>query len=294
MPIFKPLALLLLLATAQQNEDGTILPEVAVQHGDYAGARARFRTTLRRRGPAPQHLAMPAAPAGVTVADFASGPLRLRAWIGFPAQRRRHMPVVIFLHGGFGFGVEDWEMAAPYRAAGYVVMMPILRGENGQPGDFSLFYDEVGDVLAAEAFMRAQPYADPARIYLAGHSAGGTLALLAAEASGRFRAVASLSASPDQIIFTRYGIRPADVPFDPADLGEQQMRSPLAYAASLRVPARLYFGTREAHWRLSTRRLVAVARAAGRDVAVQEIEGGHESAVPEEIRQSLAFFRARR
>jgi dipeptidyl aminopeptidase/acylaminoacyl peptidase len=294
MPILKPLALLLLLAATQQNEDGTIVPEVAVQRGDYAGARARFRTNLRRHGPSPQHLAMPAAPAGVTEADFASGPLRLRAWIGFPEQRRRRMPVVIFLHGGFGFGIEDWEMAAPYRAAGFVVVMPILRGENGQAGEFSLFYDEVADVLAAEAFVRDQPYADRRHIYLAGHSIGGTLALLAAEASGRFRAVASLSASPDQIIFTRHGIRPGDVPFDPADMREQQMRSPLAYAASVRVPVRLYFGTREAHWRLSSRRLVAVARAAGRDVELNEIEGGHESAVPEEIRRSIAFFGARR
>lgn len=34
-----------------------------------------------------------------------------------------------------------------------------------------------------------QPYVDPNRIYLGGHSTGGTLALMTAEASDRFRAV---------------------------------------------------------------------------------------------------------
>ncbi len=297
MPNLKPLASLMLVAAtqppAQPNADGTIPPEVAVQRGDYARARSVFTTHLLRRGPSPQTVPMQTTPAGVTEAEFRSGPLRLRAWIGLPPQRRERMPVVIFLHGGFGFGVEDWEMAAPYRAAGFVVIAPILRGENGQAGSFSLFYDEVDDVLAAADFTRHLPYVDRARIYLAGHSAGGTLALLTAAASGRFRAAVSFSASPDQVVFTRYGIRPADIPFDPASARELQMRSPLSWAGSLRVPTRLYFGTREAHWRLSSRRLVEVGRAAGRDVAVEEVEGGHESAVPEAMRRSIAFFRAR-
>lgn len=294
----KPTALIacvLLTAMAPPpEEDGTIPPEVTVQRGDYARARAGFRTHLLREGPSPQRLARPTAPADVTEILYPSGPLRLRAWVGFPAGRRARMPVVIFLHGGFGFGIEDWAMATPWRAAGYVVVMPILRGENGQPGTFSLFYDEVDDVLAAAAFIRHQPWADPRRLYLAGHSSGGTLALLAAEASAGFRAVASFSASPDQVIFTRFGIPTSIVPYDPADRREQQMRSPLAYAASLRPPTRLYFGTREAHWRLSSRKTAQVARAAGRDVAVEEVEDGHESAVPEEIRRSIAFFRSRR
>ena len=40
-------------------------------------------------------------------------------------------------------------MAQPYRDAGYIVMIPILRGENGQPGFYTMFYDEVDDVLGA-------------------------------------------------------------------------------------------------------------------------------------------------
>jgi dipeptidyl aminopeptidase/acylaminoacyl peptidase len=56
------------------------------------------------------------------------------------------------------------------------VFMPALRGENGLPGDFSGFYDETADVLAAADVLRGQPGVDPARLFLAGHSHGSLLA----------------------------------------------------------------------------------------------------------------------
>ncbi len=39
-------------------------------------------------------------------------------------------------------------------------MMPIFRGENGQSGAFSCFYDEVDDVPAAAEYLIKQPYVD--------------------------------------------------------------------------------------------------------------------------------------
>ena len=56
-----------------------------------------------------------------------------------------------------------------------------------------MFYDEVDDVLAAAEALADLPEVDSGHLYLAGHSAGGTLALLAAMSSQRFRAAASLS-----------------------------------------------------------------------------------------------------
>ena len=46
-----------------------------------------------------------------------------------------------------------------------------LRGENGQPGAFSMFYDEVEDVLAAAEYLAKLPDVDPARVFVSGHSA---------------------------------------------------------------------------------------------------------------------------
>ena len=70
-------------------------------------------------------------------------------------------------------------------------MFPSLRGGNDNPGTKEGFLGEVNDVLAATDFLAKQPYVDPARIYLGGHSTGGTLALLVGECSDRSRAVFS-------------------------------------------------------------------------------------------------------
>lgn len=278
-------------ANAQDiNADGTVTPLVAISRDDYAAARAAFATRLTREAPAPQKIPMPDASKDARAVDFPSGALMLRAWLGMPTAKVRRAPVVIFLHGGFGFGQEDFDMAAPFRASGFAVATPILRGENGQAGSFSLFYNEVDDVIALADYLRRQPDIDATRIYLAGHSAGGTLALLTAMTDRRFRAVASFSASPDQALFTRYGIRPRDIPFDASDPREIQMRSPLSYATSLKVPTRLYYGVEEGFFKLSTERLAEIATRAGRDVIAQALPGSHMSAVPAEIAASIAFF----
>jgi acetyl esterase/lipase len=47
----------------------------------------------------------------------------------------------------------------------------------------------VDDVISAREFVASQPYVDPARIYLGGHSTGGTMAMLVAASSDKFRAV---------------------------------------------------------------------------------------------------------
>jgi dipeptidyl aminopeptidase/acylaminoacyl peptidase len=270
-------------------------PEVAICAEDYGEVRKTFRTKLLRNRPSPQTEPMINPPAGVSVVEFASGRLHLKAWINAPgAGDSKKRPAVVFLHGGFGFGIPDWTMAQPYRDAGYVVLAPMLRGENGQKGAYTLFYDEVDDVLAASEYLLALPYVDSKRIFVAGHSVGGTLALLAAEASNRFRAVASFSASPDQILYCRYGIRPESIPFDLAQPRELEVRSPLAYAQSLKCPARFYYGKNEKHFEKTTQRMAAVAKQKGLDAEATAVEGNHMTAVPESMKLSIAFFEKQR
>lgn len=291
IPAFLALAITSHAAAGQgAPEDPRVPPEVAIQTEDYARARHDFTTTLVKRGPSPQKPPALEASASADTVSFRSGSLTLQAWISRPATEAKR-PAVLFLHGGFQFGPEDWEMTWPYRAAGFIVMVPMLRGENHQAGDFTMFYDEVDDVLAAAAFLSQQPGVDPSRIFLAGHSVGGTMALLAAMTTDRFRAVASFSGSPDQVIYCRLGVPPAIIPFDTTSAREFVMRSPLAYATSLKSPARLYYGTRELHWDLTTRKLVELARSGGLDVQSIQVEGGHESSVPEAMALSIGFFR---
>jgi dipeptidyl aminopeptidase/acylaminoacyl peptidase len=210
-----------------------------------------------------------------------------------PADGTGKRPAVLFLHGGFAFGApEDWDASQPYRDAGFVVLTPMLRGENGQPGAYSFYYDEVDDVLAAAAYLRARPYTDADRLYLAGQSAGGTLVLLAAEASKHFRAAASFSAMPDQVLFCEHakGAR-RDVPTDITNLRELQVRSPLAYAASLKCPTRIYYGSKEPYLFATSKRTAQVAKGKGLDVEAVQVEGDHGTSVGPAIKQSIEFFR---
>ncbi len=266
-------------------------PMAEVQEEDYAQARSRFQTKLLRKGPSPQPGEPVKPPAGVTEIEYASGPLRLKAWMNRPVDESRQHPAVLFLHGGFAFGREDWELSRPYRDAGFVVLTPLLRGENGQPGAYSFYYDEVEDVLAAAGYLSKQPYVNAGRLSIAGPSAGGTLVLLAAMASKQFRAAASFSAITDQVLFCKHAKHAArDVPVDLTNLRELQLRSPLAYARSFKCPARLYYGTEEPHLHEMSQRTAALAREQGLDVEAIKVKGDHGTSVPPAIKQSLAFF----
>jgi formylglycine-generating enzyme required for sulfatase activity/dienelactone hydrolase len=267
----------------------TVLPEIETE--DYAQARSRFRTKLLRKGPPPQPSGpLPKPPAGVTEIEYTSGELRLKAWVNRPADEQGKRPAVVFLHGGFAFGTGDWEQAKPYRDAGFAVLTPTLRAENGQPGAWSLFYDEVDDVLAAAEYLGRQPWVDASNIFLAGHSVGGTLTLLAAMASPRFRAAASFDGGPFS------ANRPEFVPFDTSDSREMQLRSPMIYAGSFKCPVRIYsamgggFGSGRYVLPLAWMRTAELGKRRGLDVEAVEIEGDHTTHVPAAIRQSIRFF----
>ena len=160
---------------------------------------------------------------------------------------------MLFLHGGNALGQGHWALVDPYVDAGYVVMIPSMRGENGQKGNFSGFYDEVDDVLSASDRLRHLPGVDPHRMFLAGHSVGGTLAMLAAMSARRFRAATPISGNPDAFaFFNRY---PQDIRFDDKNPREFQMRSPVCYAHSFKCPMKLMHGSEEVHFTTCARAL---------------------------------------
>lgn len=119
---------------------------------------------------------------------------------------------------------------------------PSLRGGNTNPGHIETFYGEVDDVLAAADYVASLDYVDPARIYLGGHSTGGTLALLVAAAApeGRFRAVFALGAVED---VTGYG--PDVLPFDLSNPKEGRLRAPQNWLADIHCPTLVFEGTKQ-------------------------------------------------
>jgi acetyl esterase/lipase len=97
------------------------------------------------------------------------------------------VPLVIFLHGGFWRAAFDRSHAGPLASAladaGYAVCVPEYRRIGQIGGGWPGTFDDVAaavDVLPGLAAEAAGGLVDPAAVLLAGHSAGGHLALWAA------------------------------------------------------------------------------------------------------------------
>ena len=279
----------LLLPSLANAFDVPDVPRLA-KH-DYAGVRHHFRTKLLQKGPAPDKYEPLTAPADADRIFYRSGyggELELTAWVSKYKRERKAKPGILFLHGGNAMGIGHWQLMKPYVDAGYVVMMPSMRGENGQMGNFSGFYDEVDDVLAATERLRHLPGVDPERLFIAGHSVGGTLTMLTAMSTHHFRAAVPISGNADAFrFFSRY---PEDIRFDDSNAHEFEVRTALCYAHSFKCPVRVLHGTEESHFNDRADLLVSRARAAGRHIEADTVAGNHTSALPAEIAQSIQFF----
>ena len=119
-------------------------------------------------------------------------------------------------------------------------VISFLRGGNDNPGNKEGFLGEVDDVLAAANYLQSQSDVDPKRIYLGGHSTGGTLALLVAECSPRFRAVFSFGPVDD---VSGYGADSGFLPFDTTNQKEVRLRSPGYWLSSIHSPVWVFEGT---------------------------------------------------
>lgn len=205
-------------------------------------ARRGFTTKLLPLQADPSTLEVP--PADLFSIVKYSGPAgELKAYLGkAPKGARGKLPAMIWIGGGFPVGGMDaaaWEDQDPandqsakqYRLAGMIMMYPTFRGTLGNPGHEEGFLGEVDDVLAAIEYLRSVPSVDPERIYLGGHSTGGTLALLCAEATNRVRGVFAFGPTDDV-----GGYGPEYLPFDLKDDRERAMRAPIRYLDAVRVP----------------------------------------------------------
>lgn len=211
-------------------------------------ARVGFQTKMGV--PSAQQLPLPEPPAHLFVrSDYTSGSLgKFAAWVSpDPADGQRH-PAIVWLTGGDTNSLQDFwtegspqndQSASAYRKAGIIMMFPTLRGGNTNPGAREYFLGEVEDVLAAAEHLARLPYVDPQRIYLGGHSTGGTLALLTAESSGRFAAVFVFGAVMD---VTRYPASIVPLTFPQQTSDERSLRSPINWIAGIVSPVYLIEG----------------------------------------------------
>jgi dipeptidyl aminopeptidase/acylaminoacyl peptidase len=209
-------------------------------------ARKGFRTKLIVREKADEAVATP--PAEVfAVVKYKSSVGDLAAYLSPDPKDGKKRPAVVWITGGDCNTIGDvWspspaandQTAAAYRKAGLVMMFPSLRGGNQNPGAREGFLGEVDDVIAATEFLRKQPHVDPDRVYLGGHSTGGTLALLVAASSDKYRAVFSFGP-----VGNPAGYGGNFVYCDPNDAREMELRSPERWVNTIKVPTFVFEGT---------------------------------------------------
>lgn len=159
---------------------------------------------------------------------------KLWGWMSRPPTEQKRHPAIVWIVGGFppgGLPDDAWLEADPrndqsgaqYMRAGVITLYPTTRGMEGNPGPQESFLGEVADVVAAVEWLRAQPYVDPERVYVGGHSTGGTLSLLV----GASTAVAGVISYGPAANVCGYG--PTVLAFDSKSEEECSVRSPATY-----------------------------------------------------------------
>jgi hypothetical protein len=258
----------------------------------FAEARAAHPTHLLVHGPSPQPYD-DRVPSEVRVVRYTSGALELAAWIAVPpGPDAPPRPVFVYAHGGFAIGAEDFDDVRAAYDAGFIVFMPILRGENGNPGDYELAFGEVDDLRASIAFVRTFPGVDAQHIALIGHSAGGMVASLAALAPDLpVELTASIGGiySPERVC----AISAGEV-FDSNDPEECRLRSLLPFAAQLPRVHRAYLGLHDIGIRQQMGDIQrAVASSNGRLVVI-DVPGDHRGSIAPAVADFIAVIHAAR
>jgi acetyl esterase/lipase len=221
-------------------------PTPVQEKGTLTEARRGFKSKLVARpsqaGP------VPAPPPQIFRKVLYESPAgNLQAYLSQVPDDGRKRPGIIWITGGDSNSIDDlWteassdndQTASAYRKAGVVLMFPSLRGGNDNPGIKEAFLGEVDDILAAALFLAREESVDSNRIYLGGHSTGGTLVLLVAECSDRFRAVFSFGPVSDVSYYPDEYIA-----FDTSNPREVELRSPGRWLSSIKSPTFIIEGT---------------------------------------------------
>lgn len=160
-------------------------------------------------------------------------------------------PAIVWIIGGDCNSIGDYiwsvvpasndQTARVFATNGIVTMFPSLRGGNTSKGKKEFFYGEIDDIIAAADYLRKLPYVDSNRIYLGGHSTGGTMVLLCAASTSIFKKVFSFA----PVAYTR-GYDAEIVLEDSSNIGmEYKLRSPAYWMNEIRTPTFIYEGTEQ-------------------------------------------------
>jgi dipeptidyl aminopeptidase/acylaminoacyl peptidase len=289
--IFTAALLVLALSGTASARASKPAPPVA---RDLHAFRAAHPTQLQKHGPPPRVWQDPTPlklPAHVKEITYESDGMKLRAWLSVIPDDGKVHPAVVFCHGGFWFGNEDWDFLQPFLDAGYVVMAPRVRSENGNPGDFEYYYGEVDDVIAAGKYLAGQKGVDKTRIFISGHSAGADLATLAAMLPNPFAMSAPIGASLDMRIMAKASDdrHKQLVVFDPNDPNEVEARCAMLFTASLKCPIALFHGDKDWGDKVH-KQFIGLAHYFHKEATLTVVPGNHGQSLPAAIPGIIQLF----
>lgn len=248
-------------------------------------ARNVFKTKLRVTGSAPQDYEKEPVPENANEVQYTSGELKLKGLLSRDPGDGKKRPAVVFLHGGFAFGGGDWDDAARFTQFGFIVFAPMLRGENGNPGNYESFFGEVDDAIAAGKYVAALPNVDATNIFVAGHSVGGVLTTLVAMRPSPYKAAAAFDGYLDMETWVAHS-PDSYIPYDRSSKEEIRVRNPMAFASSICCPLRLFSGEAKKINALFAER----AHNAGKDCELVIVPGDHQQMVAPAVKKASEWF----
>jgi poly(3-hydroxybutyrate) depolymerase len=212
----------------------------------------RMRVPPRTLPPDPPPPPPPPPPPGIELVHYSGPAGKLSAYLHTPKDRKHRHPAVLWCHGGFG-GVDDSQWRFNDRTRGevgplfadndFVVLSPAWRGEAGSDGMPEIYWGEVDDALASIDYLSKLDFVDPARIYVAGHSSGATIAAFVGQRTARVQAVFAFGASLHNGSLKEDGWE-LTFPFDATNVAAAWFRSPLAGVADTKVPTFWFEGSK--------------------------------------------------
>ena len=246
---------------------------------------------LLRKGPAPQQYVHETPPPGVKEVHYAAPPGNLMAWFAMPQSvNAQNVPLLVFFHGGFSFGAVDFEATRPFLDAGFAVMTPTLRGENGNPGYFEMMAGEVDDALAAIEWARKQPGIDSSRVYVFGHSVGGNISgLVALRPEAHLRLAGGAAGLYTEGVFDAWK---QIVPFDISNQEERKRRIFFSGISHMQSPFYLYIGTDDGYSPSLANWIKAKTAADKFSFQVAPVAGDHEGMLPAAARAFAKVIQA--
>lgn len=262
-------------------------PEL-VKGENLARARLGFETQLTKQAPSPKDYdkEMP-VPDIMQEVTYRSGDLELKAWVTKDPGSGKKYPAVVFVHAGASFDLQDFGLASLFMNKGYVIMLPMLRGENGNPGHYESFYGEVNDVIDAGEYAAGLPYVDPDRVFVAGQHSGAVLTVLTAMMPSPYKAAAAINGYLDTKRWAKNEAAELVV-FDRTNPDEIALRNPMGYVPSLQIPIALLIKPAAVGW--GNARFYTLTKQYEKPAHMAIIPGKERDVLGESIERAADWF----